>query len=546
MKRLRWLALPALAATTFGCDLVLGLDEYTEGAPTGSGGSTSATGTSTSSTDTATTGASSGGASSCTPGTDYPCYEGPAMTENVGTCHGGMHTCKADGETYTPCVQQVVPTSETCRDDKQDEDCDHAECVLQAHLYGGTGFFYAGAIAIDGMGNTIVGGTYNGTITFDALHVLAGPGSTFVAKFDPKGEPIWAKDLGDAGVSGLAVDTSGSIFVTGTWHQGTVDAGGPTFECQALGACAYAVKLSSSGTHVFTAMLDLGESTDLSPPAVDGFGNVYLWGTVESLQTGVNFWLRKLTGSGTLAWHKNYTASTTNPRRAGGVVVNPVSGNIHVVGAFKGSEVLGVGTAVTSAGGYDVIIGEVNSGGTTLNKKTLGDNADQFADDVRADTQGNIYVTGGFAGKIQASSTLQSAGSLDTYVLRVNTNGQYGWAKSFGGAGDQTPSGIAVQPGTTPTVVFTGVSSGNIDFGGGLLMAGGGEDIYLAKLDAADGSYRWSRLFGDLADQTSTGVGVAPDGESRVSMSTAGTVNFGGDNLSSSGMNNAVWATFGP
>jgi hypothetical protein len=60
----------------------------------------------------------------CTAGATQPCYDGPAGTAGVATCHGGTKTCKPDGSGWGACVGQVLPGSEIghCTD-AIDNDC---------------------------------------------------------------------------------------------------------------------------------------------------------------------------------------------------------------------------------------------------------------------------------------------------------------------------------------------------------------------------------------------------------------------------------------
>jgi cysteine-rich repeat protein len=52
-----------------------------------------------------------------------PCYEGPAGTENVGICSGGLRACDAQGNPSPTCVGQVLPAEETCELVLVDENC---------------------------------------------------------------------------------------------------------------------------------------------------------------------------------------------------------------------------------------------------------------------------------------------------------------------------------------------------------------------------------------------------------------------------------------
>ncbi|HEY3358070.1 MAG TPA: hypothetical protein VGQ83_32775 [Polyangia bacterium] len=59
----------------------------------------------------------------CTVGDTQPCYTGPANTAGVGTCHGGTKTCVAGagGAAFGDCVGERLPEAEQC--DGKDHDC---------------------------------------------------------------------------------------------------------------------------------------------------------------------------------------------------------------------------------------------------------------------------------------------------------------------------------------------------------------------------------------------------------------------------------------
>ncbi len=57
----------------------------------------------------------------CQPNTQRQCYSGPAGTQNIGLCRGGLQTCNAQGTAWGACVGEVLPQGETC--DGRDNDC---------------------------------------------------------------------------------------------------------------------------------------------------------------------------------------------------------------------------------------------------------------------------------------------------------------------------------------------------------------------------------------------------------------------------------------
>ena len=60
----------------------------------------------------------------CTPGRSRPCYDGPAGTLGVGTCHAGVEFCDGRGKWRAVCEAEALPTMERC--DGADDDCDGA------------------------------------------------------------------------------------------------------------------------------------------------------------------------------------------------------------------------------------------------------------------------------------------------------------------------------------------------------------------------------------------------------------------------------------
>src|SRR5688572_5244409 len=77
-------------------------------------------------------------------------------------------------------------------------------------------------LAADHNGNSYVTGSFKDTITFGTFTLFSNDFSTdiFVVKFDPSGNVLWAKNAGSPGEdkgSGIAIDSSGNCFVTGTF-----------------------------------------------------------------------------------------------------------------------------------------------------------------------------------------------------------------------------------------------------------------------------------------------------------------------------------------
>lgn len=62
------------------------------------------------------------GPCTCAPGATQSCYQGAPGTQNVGPCHAGTQTCDASGTSWGACLGQVLPVSEICNNNV-DDDC---------------------------------------------------------------------------------------------------------------------------------------------------------------------------------------------------------------------------------------------------------------------------------------------------------------------------------------------------------------------------------------------------------------------------------------
>ena len=73
------------------------------------------------------------------------------------------------------------------------------------------------------------------------------------------------------------------------------------------------------------------------------------------------------------------------------------------------------------------------------------------------------------------------------------------WSKGFGGSDNDAGNGVAVDGGGD--VVVTGYFKTTVNFGGGNLTSSGLDDIFVAKVSGTDGSHVWARGFGNICIQ---------------------------------------------
>lgn len=100
----------------------------------------------------------------------------------------------------------------------------------------------------------------------------------------------------------------------------------------------------------------------------------------------------------------------------------------------------------------------------------------------------------------------------------------FAWSRSIGGRGEDLPNDLARVPGGD--VVVVGSFNESVDFGGGPLTAGGGDDLFVARLGPG-GEYRWAKGLGGDGFDTALGVHVSAVSVLLVTGTFSGEVDFG-------------------
>lgn len=170
------------------------------------------------------------------------------------------------------------------------------------------------------------------------------------------------------------------------------------------------------------------------------------------------------------------------------------------------------------------------------------------ANDVAADGEGALYVTGLYDGTVDLAGVpleypdCPGCSGLGMFVARLDAQGAVAWARGYAAAGLERPV-VAVDG--LGQAYLAGLVRGAIDFGGGTLPGGSDRDVYLVKLDP-DGGHLWSRRYGDGSAQQLNGIDVNQDGAVVLGGPLAGTMDFGGEPLVGTGWADGYVARLDP
>lgn len=135
--------------------------------------------------------------------------------------------------------------------------------------------------------------------------------------------------------------------------------------------------------------------------------------------------------------------------------------------------------------------------------------------DVAVYRNGDVLVTGSFTATADfdpgpRQAVLPANGQTDIFIVKLNSQGEYLWAKSIGGRNQDGGRSLGVD--WKGNVYLTGTFTDTVDFNPGPgryeLKGQGGEDIFVCKL-SADGAFVWARAFASTASDV--GVSLAVD-----------------------------------
>src|SRR5690606_19356246 len=95
---------------------------------------------------------------------------------------------------------------------------------------------------------------------------------------------------------------------------------------------------------------------------------------------------------------------------------------------------------ITSVGGADIFIQKLDSNGNFIWVKSIGATNHEISRAITIDNLGNPIVTGYFEDTVDFDPgagvfNLTSAGGDDVFLLKLDINGNFVWARAIGGTG---------------------------------------------------------------------------------------------------------------
>ena len=332
---------------------------------------------------------------------------------------------------------------------------------------GGTSEDKAFGLCVDQNNNIYISGMFQGTADFDPgvgtfTMTSTGMDDAYICKLDPSGNLVWAKQFTDLQAdlaTEIRVDNLGNVYTCGSFYGTTdFDPGPSTFTIATLGGQdCFISKLDASGNFIWAKAIGANGFQQFHKLVLDVSNNIYLTGYVEntvdfdpgpgtytlSANPNGDSFILKLNSSGNFIWAKTFIASAGGSRSAGYSIDLDVNNNVYSIGNFNGTVDFdpGVGTTtLISSGVNNTYISKLDASGNFVWVKKYAGTNTVCGEYIQLDRIGNVYTSGYFDGNIDfdpsiTTFNLNTFGSVDSYITKLDNLGNFIWSKQIGGLG---------------------------------------------------------------------------------------------------------------
>jgi hypothetical protein len=261
--------------------------------------------------------------------------------------------------------------------------------------------------------------------------------------------------------------------------------------------------------------------------ALDDSRDVYIagnfYGTVGNKLTSAgrsDVIIQRLNSAGEVVWAKSMGGPSLDAPSA---VALDSTDSLYVTGRFRATADFdpGPGQAnLTAVGTDDIFVVKLDTSGQLIWARAIGGEGKVESYDIAVDASGNAYITGDFEDTADfdpgpGTAELTSVDDTDIFVCKLNSSGDFVWAKRLGG--DSLDRAYEITVGPSNYVYFCGQ------------MNSVGARIFTAKMNAV-GDVLWSSSPGQLSKNDAYGwaFGLAVDDSGNVyaTGSFSGTVEF--------------------
>jgi hypothetical protein len=256
----------------------------------------------------------------------------------------------------------------------------------------------------------VTGFFYSTNAVFGGINLTNnGQNNVFITKYDGTGNVVWARQAGgtsfDLGFA-VAADAAGNSYVAGNFFSPTMGFGGGISLTNSGENDVFVAKFDPSGTPLWAKQVK-GTSDDFAYGiAVDAGGNSYVTGNflspVATFRTGVTLtnvghndvFVAKFDPAGNAIWARSAGGNSDD---YGYAVTIDQATNVYISGNFFSTNANFGALILTNSGSHDVFTAKYDSSGIVLWAKQAGGAGAESGNGIGVDAGGNSYLTGYFS-----------------------------------------------------------------------------------------------------------------------------------------------------
>lgn len=215
-----------------------------------------------------------------------------------------------------------------------------------------------------------------------------------------------------------------------------------------------------------------------------------------------------------------------------GITADPF-GNAFTLGQYIGTIDIN-GSIYTSAGLQDIIIVKYDGAGNVLWATSVGGVNSDWAGNIVYDGVGNVWITGQYTGAFTAGTfNLTSNGGEDVYLVKLDAaNGNVLFATGGGGSANDDDGNSIGTDGMGNVYVFGDCASSNFSWGAFSMAASGSLDAFIMKFDNSGTPLWLSKCTGSSWEYTYSGTVDAAGNAYLGGQTFSGTLNINGSPIS--------------
>ena len=385
--------------------------------------------------------------------------------------------------------------------------------LVYSSYLGGSGEETAGGIAIDPSGNIYIAGTTTSAdypVAGGVQGTNKGKKDVFVTKLNPTSNAvIYSSYLGgaedDSGYA-VAIDSSGNVYIAGETDSSDF----PTKNSQPRYRFTegFVAKLNPAGNNLVYSTYWGDNSVEVfNAIAVDSSGNAWAagWILISFGTSGVDldFWVARFDPAGKLLG--GYRIRAGSGQESANAIVVDSAGNAYIAGEVE-----------LGSNKVDAAVVKVTSSGNVASTFLFGGAGYDTAAGIAMDSKGSFYVIGSTdSADFPTIGAVQSkkAGDTDAFIAKLDSSAAKllyssylgGSAKERGDSVAVDPNGIAYITGSTKSLDFPTVNP---------LQGsnGGGQDVFVAAVNAAGTALIHSGYVGGAGDDDGAGIALDSSG----------------------------------